>query len=101
MEAQAALVRADGAVELHAVAEVHLHLALVIDPGHAERDDALGFYEALDELGLLELGVLVIDLFNAHEHLAHGLQVLFLAWMFGLQVGHDGFNLHKSVRFIR
>ena len=97
MEAQAALVRADGAVELHAVAEVHLHLALVIDPWHAEGDDALGLHKALDELGLLELGVLVINVFDTHEHLAHGLQVLFLPWMFGLQVGHDGFNFHDRL----
>ena len=38
MEPQAALVGADGAVELHAVAAVHLHLALIVHPGHAEKD---------------------------------------------------------------
>ena len=36
VEAQAALVGADGGVELDAVAAVHLHLALIVDPGHAE-----------------------------------------------------------------
>ena len=94
VEAQTALVRTDGRIELHAVAQVHLHLTFIIDPRHAEGDDALRFYEALYQLRLLKLWVLVVDFFNTHEHLAHGLQVLFLAWMFGLQVGHNRFNFH-------
>lgn len=42
MEAQAALVRAQGRVELDAVAAVDLELALVVLPDDAELDDALG-----------------------------------------------------------
>ena len=51
MEAQAALVGADGAVHLDAVAPVDLDLALVVDPGDAEHDDALGLDDALEDLG--------------------------------------------------
>ena len=64
MEAQSALVRADGAVELHAIANVHLHLALVVNPRHAERGDALWLHDALDNLGFFKLGMLVVDVLN-------------------------------------
>ena len=43
VEAQAALVGADRAVHLDAEAAVDLHLALVVQPRHAEHDHALGF----------------------------------------------------------
>ena len=95
MEAQTALVRTDGAVELYAVAQVHLYLALVVDPGHAERDDALGFHDALYDFGLLELGVLVVDVLDRLQHFAYCLQVLQLARMFALQALHDFFNFHS------
>jgi hypothetical protein len=74
MEAQAALVGADGAVELHAVAAVHLDLALIIDPGHTEADDALGLHQTLDQAGLLVLGVLFHHGLDALQHLTHSLQ---------------------------
>ena len=74
MEAQAALVGADGAVELHAVAAVHLDLALIIDPGHTEADDALRLHQTLDQAGLLVLGVLFHHGLDALQHLTHSLQ---------------------------
>ena len=48
VETESALVRTDGGVELHAVADVDLHFAFVIDPGHAESDDAFGFNQAFE-----------------------------------------------------
>ena len=53
---QAALVGADGAVELHAEAAVDLDLALVVHPGHAEHDLALGLHDALQDAGGLITG---------------------------------------------
>ena len=47
MEAQAALVGADGAVHLDAEAAIDLDVALVVKPGDAEHEDALGFGDAL------------------------------------------------------
>jgi hypothetical protein len=41
VEAQTALVGADGGVELYAVAAVDLHLAVVVNPGNAEHHHAL------------------------------------------------------------
>ena len=76
MEAQAALVGADGAVELDAVAAVHLNLALIIDPRHTEGDDALRLDQTLDEAGLLVLGVLLHDGLDALQHLTDSLQEL-------------------------
>ena len=60
MEAQSALIRTDGRVELYAVADVHLNLTLVVDPGYAECGDALGLHQALDDFRFLKLRMLVI-----------------------------------------
>jgi len=76
MEAQAALVRSDSGIELNAVAAVDLDLAVVVNPGNAEGDDALGLYKALDEACLLPLGVLVNDELQALKYLADCLKKL-------------------------
>ena len=47
VKAQAALVGSNGRVELDTVTTVDLDLALVVDPGNTEHDDALGLDEAL------------------------------------------------------
>ena len=47
VKAQAALVGSNGRVELDAVAAIDLDLALVVDPGNTEHDDALGLDKAL------------------------------------------------------
>ena len=49
MEAQTALVGADGAVELDAVAVVHLNLTLVVHPGNPEQDGTLRGGQALQQ----------------------------------------------------
>ena len=71
VEAQSALVRADGAIELYAVTDVHLYLALVVNPGHAEGRDAFRLHDALYDLCLFELGMLVVHIFNAFQHLSY------------------------------
>ena len=64
MEAQAAFVWADCAVELYAVADVHMHFALVIYPWHTELMNALGLDNALHDLRFLKFRMLVVDIFN-------------------------------------
>ena len=59
MEAQAALVGADRAVKLHAVAVVYLDLALVVNPFDAEGESPLRLGQALEDLVLLVNRVLV------------------------------------------
>ena len=49
METQSSLVRADGGTVLNPVATIHLNFAMVIDPGHAENDDALRYEQALKQ----------------------------------------------------
>ena len=69
MEPQAALIGADGGVELDAVAPVDLHLALVIHPGHPEAHHTLGLHKGLDDAVGLILGVFVHDEIQALQDL--------------------------------
>ena len=57
MKAQAALVGAQGAVELDPEAAVDLDFALVVLPGYPEDDLAFRFTDALNDLALQILGV--------------------------------------------
>ena len=68
MEAQAALVGADGVVELHAVALVDADMAFVIHPGDAEEDHAIRFDHALKDGVALINGVVV---YYGRERLKH------------------------------
>ena len=95
MEAQAALVGADGGVVLHAVAAVDLDLTLVVHPFHTEADDAFGLGDALEDLVLLVLGVFVQQGLEGHQHFFHGLEedrfagvLLFQAFNDSLSVRH-------------
>lgn len=56
VEAQAALVGAECAVELHPESSVDVHCAAVVLPGHPEDDLPFWFAEALDEPRLRVLG---------------------------------------------
>ena len=97
MEADAAFVRADGVVELHAVADIVLHFTFVVNPCDAEGYDAVGFDHALDNFVTLEFGMLVVDILNTHQDFPNGLQIFFLARMFGLKIGHDLIDIHNDV----
>ena len=63
MEAKTALVRTNGRVELYAVANVHLYVAIVVNPWHTESDDTLWLYQALNNTCLFKFRVLVIHFF--------------------------------------
>ena len=76
METQSALIRTNGAVELHAVARIDVHLALIIGPRHAEHDHALRLNEPLDDLCFLKFRVLVVYIVNRDQHFLHCLQKL-------------------------
>ena len=94
METDAALVGADGVVELNAVADVVLHLALVVEPGHAEGHDTVGLDHAFHYFIALEFRMLVVDVLYGHEHFFDGLQIFFLTRVLCFQVGHDFVNIH-------
>lgn len=95
METDAALVRANGFIELHAIAEVGLNLAAVIDPCHAECDDTVGLDHALDDACFFEFRVLVVDIGYRDKDFLHGLQILFFSRMLCFQRAHDGIYIHS------
>jgi hypothetical protein len=97
VEAQAALVGAERAVELHAVAAVHAHVAGVVEPGHAEHDHAFRLDEALEDR-LLAVGRVAREhRLDRLEHLVHGLQKLVLARMDAAGTFHHvgGIAIHR------
>ena len=87
MEAQAALVGPDGAVHLDAVAAVDLHLAVAVDPGDAEHDDAFRLDHALEDLGLLVFRVLLDERPDRLGDLRHGLMEFRLGGITLLECG--------------
>ena len=89
VEAQPALVGADRAVHLDAEAAVHADLALVVDPGDAEEDDALGLDDALEDLRVLVLRVAVEHEGERLGDLLDGLVKLGLGRVLGLDLGHQ------------
>ena len=93
METQTALVGADGAVRLHAVAAVDLHLALVVLPRHAEHHDALRLDHALQDLVLFVLGMLLQDRHDrGQDFLDHVMIFLLLRILL--------FDIRKNVLYI-
>ena len=76
MQAQTALVRADGAVGLHAIAAVDVNLTLVVHPRHAELDHALRLDEQLQHAHLHVLGMGLDHGLDGFQHAADGDQKL-------------------------
>src|SRR5699024_4898552 len=73
VEAQSALVRAQIRAELDAEAALDLDGPGVVDPRHAEGDDALGLDDPLEDPALHVLRVLLDDRRERLEYLVHGL----------------------------
>ena len=97
VEAQAALVRADGGAVLHAETAVDLTLALVVDPGDAEHDHALGLHEALEQTGGLIGGIVVDSRGDRGQDLVGGLDELGLIGVALVQLGDDPIGIgHDS-----
>ena len=96
VETQATLIRANGTIKLDAIAKIDLYLALIVNPGHTECRNTLGFYDTFHNLCLLEFGVLVVHVLNGFQHLAHCLQELYFTWMFTLQILHNFLNFHSK-----
>ncbi len=58
-EAQTALVRANGRIELDAVGSVDLNLPLIVYPGNPKQNGALRFHQAADDILLFNAGILL------------------------------------------
>ena len=76
MEPQAALGGADGGGELHPVAAVHLDLAVVVHPGHAEQQAALRLHHTVHNAHLGQLGLLIVHGLEGFHNLAYSLEEL-------------------------
>ena len=76
METQTALIRANGAIKLDTIANVHLYLTLIVYPGHAEDDLALRLYQTLQYSCSLILGVSLDDGLQGFQDLVDRLKEL-------------------------
>ena len=79
MKAQAALIGADSAVELDAVAAVDVHLAAVVSPRDAEHRCPLGLDKPLKQRPVLIALVGLDDRSDRIKHLRSGLDKLGLS----------------------
>ena len=86
LEAQAALVGADRAVELAAPAAVGVPLAVVVAPHNAEGEHTLGLDHAAQQVNLLILGVLLDHGLQRGQNFLDGLHELRLVAVLGLDV---------------
>ena len=93
VEAQAAFVRADGAVGLDAVAAVDVEDAVVIFPGDAENDDAFGFGDALQNFHFLQYGACHDVGCQRFGHLADSLMEFRLVGVAEGELRHEIFDV--------
>ena len=87
VEAEAALVRADRRVELHAEPALHVELARIIVPRDTELEDALWLDDGLRDGDVL--GVTLEDGLEGLDHLGRSLVELGLGRVAGLHGGED------------
>src|SRR5665811_791249 len=88
MEAQASLVGADGAVHFDAESAIDLDVAMVVKPGNAEHEDALGFHDALENPLRDVLGVSLQHKTQRLHDFLHGLVEFGLGRVFRLDQPH-------------
>ena len=100
LEAQAALVGADSAVELAAPAAVGVPLTVVIAPHNTEGEHTLGLDHAAQQIDLLILGVLLDHRLQRGQNLFHGLYELRLVAMLGLDVLQNACQISIHTKFL-
>ena len=93
MEAQAALVGADGAVHLDAEAAIDLDIALVVKPGHAEHDEALGFGDALKDARRDVFRMALQHQAQRIDYFLYRLMKFRLCWVLRLHQRHNFVNV--------
>lgn len=89
MESQSALVGADGAVHLYAVAAVDFDFAPVVEPRHTEDDDAFRFGDAFQNLHFLQRRTRHDVRSQRFGYLADGLMEFRFARVAGDEAGHE------------
>ena len=94
MKTQASLIRTDRAVKLDAVALVHVHVALIVHPGHAEKNGAFGLDKAFQKPRFFIGGIGVDGALQTVQHLGRRLVELRL-------VGILLFQTRQNALYIR
>ena len=95
MITQTAFVRTNGIVVLDTITHVGLYLTLVVNPCDTEFANTIGDAEALNEVGLLKLGVLVVLFFDSRKNLTYCLDVLRLVGEALLQILNNLCCIHN------
>ena len=101
VEAQAALVGAEGGVVLNAEAAVHVDVAQIIGPRDAELDLTLGFDDAVDDGQVGVLGVTLRERGDGQEDLVDGLVELGLGGITALNGFKNGSQRGGKTRCIK
>src|SRR2546421_12520492 len=98
MKAQAAFVRADGAVHLDAKTSVDLDFAAVIGPGDAEEHDAFGLGHALENFCLFIFWVLLDERPDGFGDFGDSLMKLGFGWVAFFDRGEESgeFRCHRG-----
>ena len=96
VETKPALVGSNRRVELHAVALVHAHLALVVNPRHAEDENPLRHHDALQNRRLLVLRIRLEDGIERREDFLDRLKEFGLVRILRANVGQDLINVFAA-----
>ncbi len=99
MEAQAALVGANGHAVLHAIPTIDLNLAKVIHPRNTKHHGALWLHESLQQSVLGIARMFLNEGPQAFHDFGHGLQIFGLSGIAGVYVLQElgaGFVFHGS-----
>ena len=100
LEAQAALVGADRAVELAAPAAVGVPLTVIIAPHNAEGEHTLGLDHTAQQVDLLILGVLFDHRLQRGQNFLDGLHELGLVAMLGLDALEHACQISIHIKFL-
>jgi hypothetical protein len=93
---QAALVGTDGAAHLDAVSAIDVDSPVIVLPGHAEHDDALGLHEAFENSRTAIFRTTRHHQVQALEHLLDRLMELWLRRVAGADLFEDLLNVRRG-----
>ena len=89
MEADSALVWADGTAALNTVCSVYLDISFVVKPWNAENDDALRLHNSFEDFEIHEIWMLDYIWGYAFKNFLDSLVEFLFSWVPGNQIGHE------------